>query len=87
MSRVLSILLCVNIIVTLLLFSYIRKVTIQIQDAKDSLNSAVEVIRIIQTTLGGGIVDKAQLVKRGFDHIKEAKILTHLKDKFFNGVE
>lgn len=86
MTRVLTFLLCVNIFVTTILLLNVKKVTNQYQEVKETLNSAVETINIFKTIIAGGLIDKAQLVKKGIDHVKQTKFLRNIKDRLFNVV-
>lgn len=82
-NRILIVLLCVNVLVTSFLLLKIGTLTIQIQDAKDSFNSAVDTFATIKTLVTGGLIDRAQLMRQGFNNIKESDLISNLKDKLW----
>ena len=82
-NKILAILVGINIIVTSMLLFKIANVTSQIQEAKDSVHTAIETITSIKTIIAGSLLDKASLVKNGISKIKDSNIVENVKNKLW----
>ena len=69
--RVLIVLLIVNVCATLSVWYQLHKLRLDITNAKETLNNVVTVVDGLRVSVAGSLVEKAHLIKGGYDNLKD----------------